>query len=135
MKATKKQLGFIHMLLNQLGMADSDTKAGFAHTYSNGRTTHTSELEQDEVKALIDFLKRETNLPESSKSKMTRKILSMAHEMRWELPSGKVDMKRVDDWCVKYGYKHKPLDEHTEGELSLIVTQFERMYKDFLMGS
>ncbi len=134
MKATPKQLSFIHVLLNQLGMADKEVKAELAFTYSAGRTSSTSELNQDEVKALINFLKKEAKQPDSPKEKMVRKILSMAHEMRWELPGGKVDMNRLNDWCVKYGYKHKPLDQHTESELSLIVTQFERMYQDFMQG-
>ena len=48
--ATPKQIGFIHKLLHTLGMADKETKAGLAFAYSGGRTTHTSELNQEEVK-------------------------------------------------------------------------------------
>lgn len=133
MKATKKQVGFVYKLLHLQGAGDIKEDLALAH--STGRTTHLSDLEQDEVRSLIDFLKKQVNLPETPASRMRGKILSMAHEVRWQLPgTTKIDMARVDAWSIKYGYKHKPLHELTDDELPLIVTQFERMYKDFLKG-
>jgi len=44
----------------------------------------------------------------------------------------KLDMRRVNNWCLKYGYLHKLLDEYTYEELPKLVTQFEEVYKDML---
>lgn len=97
--------------------------------YSNGRTERTSKLYVNECSELISDLQKQAD---NSPDKMRKKILSMAHSIGWQLEvNGRlvVDMERVNNWCVKYGYLHKRLNSYTAGELVKLVSQFEEMYQ------
>jgi len=57
--------------------------------------------------------------------------------MGWQLPPDntgrrRVDMKRVDGWCVSFSYLKKKLDNYTYEELPKLVSQFELVYTDYL---
>lgn len=95
--------------------------------YSHGRTETLEDLTQLETQNLIATYKEP-----SAYDKMKRKILSLAHEMRWELPNGKVDMARLNAWCKKHTPSHKPFDRLTEKELPVVVSLFEKVYHSFL---
>ncbi len=97
--------------------------------YTNGRTTHLTDMTHAETNALIDSL-----IGKSDKDAMVGKILSMAHEMGWELSSGKVDMRRVNAWCEKYTKQKRPLDKIPYEDLPAVVTTFEKVYLSFLKG-
>lgn len=99
--------------------------------FTGGRSSSRSDLTFLEAKKLIQHLKQ-TDPNEPAADKMRKKIISLAHEMHWKLPSGKADMKRIDEWAKKYGYKHKSLDNYSYKELPTLVSQFENMYKGFL---
>ncbi|TZF81802.1 hypothetical protein FW774_17245 [Pedobacter sp. BS3] len=135
--STKKQNAMIGYLLNRLKV-DSETKEELIYTYSDGRTTHISQLTGTEAAAVIQMLVNGAKLPETAASRMRRKILSLAHELGWKTTEKnaagkyKVDIKRVNNWCKQYGYLHKPLDEYTADELPRLVTQFENMYRKHL---
>ncbi len=99
--------------------------------YSGGRTESSRELTDPEIMRLIRDL--EKGFKELDRAdKMRKKIISQAHEMGWELPSGKIDMDMINAWCVKYGFKHKPLNSYSYKELPVLVTQFDNMYNDYL---
>lgn len=119
----KQQIIKAKVQLRKLGL-DSEE---MALTYSDGRTTHISGLYGGEAAELIQYLSASLNEPETPKERMKRKILSMAHELGWKF-RGKVDLRRVNGWCEKYGYLGKPLKAYTESELPALVTQFEKMY-------
>ncbi len=139
---SKKQIGLVKTLINKLGLESPD----LAYNYSDGRTEHISQLFGSEATELIkQLLNGAGKKVDNPAERMKRKIISMAHEMRWELPfsrpssgtlpkSNVIDMSRVDGWCIKYGHGHKPLDQYTEAELPQLVTQFKRAYQDFLKG-
>lgn len=130
------QLIKIKIQCKQLGIDSAEQ----AYAYSDARTEHVSELRSNEASDLIKFLSAALNEPENGVDKMKGKILSKAHEMGWELPgissTGKrrINMEKVDNWCIKYGYLKKPLDQHTEVELPQLVTQFSKAWKDYLTG-
>lgn len=64
---------------------------------------------------------------------MRRKLIAMAHDMKWQLPTtGKCDMARLNNWCSTYGKYKKPLMEHTDAELVQLITQFEIVHADFI---
>lgn len=121
---TKAQIIKIKIQLKQLGL---DSKF-MADSYSNGRTEHISQLKFSEAWEMSSYLSEQLNEPDSPKEKMCRKIISMAHEQGWKLRSGKINMQRVNNWCIKYGIGHKPLKDYYEYELPALVTQFENMY-------
>jgi hypothetical protein len=100
-------------------------------------------MKYGEAQALIAHLK---SLDPRAKAtdRMRNKILSMAHEMGWNLTPGpspqerggmqkpKIDMAHVNAWCTRHGYLHKPLDDYTHSELPKLVSQFEEVYKSYL---
>lgn len=128
----KKQIVIIKTLLRKVG-ADS---ADMATAYSNGRTDHVSELYLPEASELIKFLLNHSGNQITPAEKMRRKILSMAHHMGWQKPgiSAVVDIARINAWCQKFGYLHKPLNNYKTNELPQLISQFERVYKSFLKG-
>jgi hypothetical protein len=135
-----KRIQQVHALLAKLGLVnDKDYKREMVQQYSGGRETSTTGLFVDEAGALISDLQAVVDnklTPDQAKADRKRKlIIHWAHEMLWYTAgSKKVDMKRLDDWCVKSGYLHKPLMEHTCGELSKLVWQFEQVHQDFLQA-
>gem|GEM_PF-717623 len=116
---------------------------------SDGRTTSVKELSFEEAKALITALNmitspRTVNVDDPC-HRMRGKILSHAHELGWHKKDGKgmivrdratqkpkIDFDRVNDWCIKFGYLHKKLDRYTYEELPTLVSQFQKVYKNYL---
>ncbi len=131
MESTAKQRSAIAIMIRQLGL-QVYMKEALVEGYSSGRTTSIKELTFDEAGALIGQMKEDLGIEDSPKDKMQRKILSLAHEMGWKTPGGKVDVARVNSWCLKYGTFHKPFRAHHESELPSLVTQFEQVHLHFL---
>ena len=134
---SKAQIGIIMAMINKLHLKAQ--KEDIIMGASNERTISTRELTSDEANALIKYLKQQD--PDEQKAeKMRRKIISMAHEMGWASTTlshqgkPKVDMERIDNWCVKYGFLHKKLNQYLYTELPRLVTQFESVYQSFLKG-
>lgn len=121
----------LHTLLHSLGL--SDQKRELVGTYTNGRTTGSAEMDDEEAGALIDHLERYAMTMEKSRKSntMRRKIIAMAHQLGWTA-HGKIDMARVNAWCVKNGFGHKPLNAYSYEELPTLVSVFETMYKQVL---
>ena len=61
-----------------------------------------------------------------------RKVISLAHELRWHLPGGKVDMAKVNAWCVAYGPEKKPLNAYPVKELAKLISQLVIVRDNFL---
>jgi hypothetical protein len=136
---TLKQNERLHALLNEAGLLDE--KAALAKQFSNGRTDRSSQLFTTECAGLIEHLEASLGLAaiaptpeqEEQAEKMRRKILSLAHEMRWQLPgTSKVDMGRVNDWCQTYTKTKKHFNHYTHVELVALVSQFKIVYKKYL---
>lgn len=127
---TTAQIRLVRGLLAKAGLTDQ--KEEIAFDYSNGRSTGLTDLNYSETKALIKFLNSQLNQKQLKKDKMVNKILSLAHEMRWELPSGKIDMKHVNDFCLTRTAEKKPLNKFSLEELPALVTIFEKVYISFI---
>lgn len=144
--ATKKQLGAIHALLAKMGLVGQ--KGTLVGSYTNNRETSSAKMRVSEARELIGYLNSIAPKEVSAADKMKRKIIAQAHEMGWNLTpalstsgegvnhsrKAKIDMNRVNAWCVKSGKFKKALDTHTESELVVLVSQFERVYKSYLNG-
>ncbi len=122
---TELQVKFVRSLLYREGIPFMEKE--IAEQFSDHTTTELKDFTHVQTKALIAHLAGRT-----STDVMCGKILSMAHEMRWELPSGKVDMPRLNAWCIKYTPAHKPLNKIPESQLPKVVSVFEKMYKTYL---
>lgn len=123
----------LHALVGKLGI-NSDMKADMVEQYTGGRTRSTADMYTHECQALINFLSAQVGKTTEGQraDKMRKKIISMAHEMGWQLPNGKADIARVNAWCKKYGHGHKPLNSYQYKELPELVGQFEEAYKYYL---
>ncbi len=137
---TKPQIQAINVCLTKIGNQRGEKysageKAELMLRYSKGRTDTTTGLYITEARQLLTDLNKllNNNTPPPGE-KMRKNIIAMAHEMKWQLPNGKIDMQRVNGWCAKFGYLHKKLNEYTADELPQLVTQFKNVYKSYLKG-
>jgi uncharacterized protein involved in type VI secretion and phage assembly len=112
---TQKQLNFVNRLLEREGL--SFVADDYAMAFSNGRTTVLADLDYTETQAIIKHFAKP-----NPKEKMKLKILSKAHEMRWETKDGKVDMKRLDAWCVKHTASHTTFNNIPLKDLPKVVS-------------
>jgi polyhydroxyalkanoate synthesis regulator phasin len=131
----------LHQLVNQAKIHEEDKRA-LIHEFTNGKSTSSKDLLKDQAQHLIQHLEEKLDLvataptieQEVASDKMRRKILSLSHEMRWYLPgTGKVDMKRVNDWCQARGFGKKVLNQYTHDELTKLVFQFKKVYSTYLL--
>lgn len=88
--------------------------------FSGGRTESSRELTDREALNIIADLEAQT-------VKMRRKLISMCYDILWTTDGGKADVKRLDQWCRKYGKYKKALNLHSSSELQVLITQFELM--------
>lgn len=133
-----QQIITIHTLLPAEVKLDKELKAALISQYTGDENkTSTRDLSYSQAYELIKDLQANKNAsPIFLRSdKMRKKIISMAHDMGWQYWSEAkqkmcANIKEIDSWCEKYGYKHKALDDYTYEELPALVTQFESLYKD-----
>jgi hypothetical protein len=131
--ATKKKNMMIGFLCTRLKM-DKEMKEDMIYSHTNGRSCSTKDLFENEAGALIQFLVNQSALPQDDKWKMKRKMLSLAHDLHWEVAGGRVDMERVNAWCIRHTGAKKPLDKLSYTELVSAVTGLESYYRQFLKG-
>jgi len=137
----------IHILLGivakDTGMSAQEVKeykVELVKEYTDHRESSTTKLSWKEAKDMIAGLEQRTGgswTPEQIQADRRRKrILHYAHEMMWVLPSAKgrlkVDVQRVNGWCISHGYLHKPLNDYTLTELSKLVWQMQQAHEAFL---
>jgi hypothetical protein len=149
MKVSPKQLGVIHALLVKRDLLEH--KAEIVEKFTEGRTRSSRELTMSEARALIgqlggastgsgsstgsDTQKASTGSYSSetdpSHIRQVRYIMAMAHEMGWQKEGKKIDMARLDAWCISHGHGHKALREYSTAELPKLVTQMQLMLTDY----
>lgn len=149
----------LHALLTQTGLTPA--KQTLVESFSSGRETSSTGLKDHEAIEMIKYLKGEllkkqqpaysdpkhignvmpaafkASTPGKQANTMRKKIIALAHQMGWSgihpTSGNKIaDMARINAWCIKYGYLHKQLNDHTISELPKLVTQFDNLYKTFL---
>jgi hypothetical protein len=129
---TPGQIQMVRVLLTKAGIMKQ--KNDIAFSFSDGRSTHLADLTHPETVELVKYLRDLTGQQANPSDLMRRKILSAAHEMHWELPDGRIDIQRLNNWLVKYSAQKKRLDEFSHTELVQLVSQFENVLRDFLKG-
>lgn len=101
----------LHKLLHKLGI-DKDTKAELVMQFSNGRTSHSSELYIQECRALISALESGTPSPVKDESRKA----TILEKTRWRLiytfrdkgmvlEGNKPDMDRINQYTEHYWKK------------------------------
>lgn len=129
MRRTISQNARLHGLINELKI-DKETKEDLVYTFTQGRSASSSDMSVDECQSLIGYLEYTKPRKTDKANKQRKKILSICHEMDWRV-NEKVDFKRLEDYLLKYGYLHKPLNDYTEDELPTLVTQFQNLLKSY----
>lgn len=144
----------LHAELNRAGWMEH--KPDLVTSFTEGRTHHSSEMNDAEARELISHIRRNnpktksarqfetTGIPASSNAadKMRKKILSMCHKMQWYkrdeygsllLKKGKpqLDWERIDNFCVARSHYKKELKKHSSQELPTLVTQFQNVLKSY----
>ncbi len=141
MKRTLEQNKRLHQLLTTTGLTED--KASLVGAYSNGRTTSSSELlvgEADQLIAHLEAIAAEQTkyqaprvIEDDPADRMRKKIIAKAHEMRWEVAGSRADMARINAWCREKSFGKKPLNAYTLDELPQLVSQFDLVYKKYLL--
>jgi hypothetical protein len=112
------------------------TKREVVMDASNQRTDRLTALTDGEYKELMLRLKKLNRIPPGDA--MRKALIAMARQLRWYLPISKpgdplrVDVKRIDNWCIKYGPYKKALMSHNVPELTKVVTVFQKVLSDYL---
>ncbi|MEQ8547613.1 MAG: hypothetical protein RIC03_06870 [Cyclobacteriaceae bacterium] len=129
--ANAAQIKLIRTILIRHGLGDTAEKEATILEYTDGRTTHISDMTHSEINKFVTAFQ---GAGDSEKRKrMVGKIVHLAHQMEWHLPgTEKVDFKRIDNWCRRYSPPHVPLDKIKTHELGKVVTIFNKVYLDFL---
>jgi hypothetical protein len=104
--------------------------------FTQMRTGRVSEMTMQEGRELIKHLKG-LDPDEQKAERMRRKLIGMAYERdglgRMASKEQKENtIEKLNAWCIKYGVKHKPLNNYTVNELPALLTQYEKVTDDLL---
>lgn len=128
----KKYIISLRAALAKQGI-DEEGKSELVLSATDNRTSSIREMKTVEAIAMLRALNgQQDDYQPDKKLKMKRKILAYCHEMGWELGTGAVDMRRVNDYCLKKGYLNKPFNGYAVGELPKLVQQFQQMHRAYL---
>lgn len=130
MLRNKEQNKQLYALLNKLGI-DTETRHEIVYTYTQGRTSSSSEMSVTECQAMINDL-RQRSPNDTAADQMRKKIISLFIKQGYTLPNGKADMDAINVWSNKYGHQHKNLNNYKYNELPILVSQAEAMYYSFV---
>lgn len=127
MLRTTGQSQRFHKLIGKLGI-DADGKADIVRRFTDQRESSSAKMYYNEMAQAILFLVRTTSSTRDSKVyRMQMKVLSLAHEIGWETPAGKVDSKHLDEWFVKYTPGHHKFNDCNAAELQAAITILEKI--------
>lgn len=119
---TESQFKYIKMLLYKNEYLESEYSE-VALDFSGGRTDDLASLDHSETQNLINSL-----APPQNETEVNR-ILSLAHDLGWELPSGKVDMGKLNGWLTKHTSVKKELNKLSSTEIEQVVGIMFKMKK------
>ena len=124
----------VHSLLDKLGLMPQ--KAAIVSSFTNGRTDSSRQMSHIEALDFIKWLQEQDKGNKKTEAEqanqMRRKILAKAHRLNWELPNGKVDMQRINGWCLEKSYLKKSFNSYTYKELPELVSQFNKVYEYYI---
>lgn len=113
-------------------------RSELVETFTDGKKSGLKELTNREYNEFIQHLNRLVNNQHKQdwrntpENKMRRKIISLFKKMNYTTSDDKADMEAIQNWCLKYGYLHKRLNNYNSQELPKLITQVERVYITFI---
>ena len=124
---------------------DEETRHCMILDWTNGRTESSRLMQNQEIDDLVWKLnndagfraKEQTTTDHQRGDKQRKYLLSLCYQLGWTKFSERAqrdvsDVARLDAWCMKYGYLHKPLNSYKYRELPALVTQFEEVVQKHL---
>ena len=129
--STASQRKALYATLYRLGIREKSHQQEIIYDFTEGRTNSSRNLTWTECRDLIQQLHNVSG--ESPAQRMRKKMIHYAHLMGWKTSNGTADIPRLDSWCKKYGLHKKGLNEMTARELQQVLTQFQNVYKSYLV--
>lgn len=137
-----RQNKVLHLYLSKAGI-DKQNKKILVREFTRGRSESSADMTYDERNNLIEYLKKLTKptlrkeAPKKTErtekeDRMRKKVIALCYNLQMVKENGKIDMRRVNALCIEKGHKKKPLDDYTAEELPVLITQVERIVRDFL---
>ncbi len=127
----------LHSLLNKTNL--TPLKPDLVCSFTDDRTTHSSEMNDEEATELCNYLQDELNKGTGENegvrmNRMRRSVISMAYEMGWASAGDwKTALDKINLFSIgKHGKFKKALQDHSYQELVQVVTQFRQLYKKHL---
>lgn len=119
--------------LKELGF--DQTREEWVLAFTENQKTGLTDLNRLEYLQFINWLQvyKQNNQPKihEKENLQRRKIISMFHKMGYQI-DGKIDMGRLNNWCVSHGHLHKELMSYKGADLTKLVTQAENYYKSYI---
>ena len=107
------------------------------HNVTNGRKSSLKDLSSVEyaelIRAMNQLVNQVGNMKRQRMDRQRKKVIAMLCKVGYTV-DGAADMPRINQWCKKYGYLHKPLNDYKENELPFLVGQAENVYLKFIKG-
>ena len=104
--------------------------------FTGAKCSSLKDLSIDEYNGLIRYMNEQLQpakkRQDDKDSRQRRKVIALFCNMHYTTPEGKADMKRINDWCVKYGHLHVTLNYYSGADLTRLVSQAESTYKSFI---
>lgn len=121
----------LHALLNQLSLKDQ--KAELVSNATNGRTSSSSDMTDDEAQKLIDSIKptgeiQRKSMSDAKKTNTIRKCFSLFRQLGY-YTDGKPDYDRINNFCLSRSGAKKKLTDMDAKELSNLIYQLNRIVK------
>lgn len=129
----RKYISAIYAGLSAKGLKDE--KESLVSQYTDGRTTSTREMKQEEALGLISFLNGDKKSKVDKRGKMIRFIYSLAYQMNMTITTDektKVDTTRLNALVKRLSPQKKELKEHDYEELTIVTSLVQKYYKQRL---
>lgn len=134
MLSNKNDRRLLYAMFANAGIKEKEIQQAIIAQFTDGETTSSKEMSQDQIYKCRQALAKELgNTPQDN---MRKKMIHYGHLMGWKhmegIDCGKIDIARLDNWCITYGQYHKALNQHNYDELVKLVTQFKKVYVSYV---
>lgn len=112
-------------------------RSEFIADVTGNKASSLQDLSDHDYRELLQYMRREVNadkkrLNNDADTRLRRKVIALFANQNYLTPEGKSDMKRINEWCVKYGHLHQKLNSYSGPDLVKLVSQAEAAYKSFI---
>lgn len=118
-----------HMLINDLGL-DEEQKQEMVLSYTDNRTSSSSQMYWHECQNLINFLNAQKSGKMNVADRKRKRVIAQMRQAGYVLPNGKADMTAIENWVAKM-FKH-PFNSISSEKLSKVIVAAEKVKDHYL---